>query len=66
VGSREEMLRGERLGPAPARLVFHSGLLALDDPRIVPLGETYDELLARLRRCAEGGLRDAVAGHEAK
>ena len=40
---------GERLKPAPSRrLVFHSGVVSLDDPRITALPETYDGLTARL------------------
>ena len=35
---------------ASGRLVFHSGLVSLDDPRITPLRESYDELVERLLR----------------
>jgi hypothetical protein len=35
---------------ASGRLVFHSGLVSLDDPRITPVREGYDELIARLLR----------------
>jgi hypothetical protein len=41
----------ERLGRlASGRLVFHSGLVSLDDPRITLLCEGYDELVGRLLR----------------
>ena len=45
-----------------ARLVFHSGLVSLDDPRIVPLREGYDEIIERLLRPSGGGLGSLAGG----
>jgi hypothetical protein len=41
---------GTPLRVASGRLVFHSGLVSLDDPRITPLRESYDELVEQLLR----------------
>jgi hypothetical protein len=51
MGSIRRGSNGESLGRvASGRLVFDSGLVSLDDPRITPLREGYDELVGRLLR----------------
>jgi hypothetical protein len=51
---------------ASGRLVFHSGLVSLDDPRIIPLREGYDELIERLLRPSAAGLESLAGGRARK
>jgi hypothetical protein len=47
-------------------VVFHSGLVSLDDPRIVPLREGYDELIERLLRPSGAGFGSPAGGRAPK
>jgi hypothetical protein len=57
--------KGEALTPT-GRLVFDSGLVSLDDPRITPLREGYEDLALRLFRSANGAPASAAGAHRPK